>query len=80
MMFMKLFVVWLLVSELESTKDECPEQCRCDIWNGGKRLKCVDKGLASIEIDAPKQTNAIDLSHNVIHYVEDYGFKVQDEI
>lgn len=70
-----LFVVFLLIDGPEG-RINCPVQCECDLWDGAKRVSCVDKRLASIDLEIPTEVNAIDLSHNVINAVHDHGFKV----
>lgn len=56
--------------------EECPSLCKCDMFAGLRRAKCVNKILTSIEAGVPSEVQSLDLSSNMISSLENHAFAV----
>lgn len=66
------------VSTVVSTEpsETCPVFCVCDNWYELQRASCTGRHLYSIDTGAPSTVQALDLSDNVISYLNNFELAV----
>ncbi|XP_061928784.1 uncharacterized protein LOC107998122 isoform X4 [Apis cerana] len=60
---------------LAQYSQQCSSFCICDTWNSLKRASCVGRHLYNIDAGAPNNVQALDLSDNVISFLNSFELK-----
>ncbi|KAJ3622634.1 hypothetical protein MTP99_018926 [Tenebrio molitor] len=72
-----LYYLSLVEISTKSVEIQCPEHCKCDIFEKLRRATCIKRNLAGIESNLPQQTQLLDLSYNQISRLGDHIFSEQ---
>lgn len=80
-MYLVLIILILLVFNINGQKDiECPQICKCDMFEKHRRATCKNQKLVVIEADVPPQVQLLDMSYNIIRELSDHIFIVSNSI
>lgn len=69
-------VVFCLIATVSGAVRQCPNYCKCDIFQQLERAVCQDRKLISIDLGIPSQMEILDVSQNHIDKLEDKIFLV----
>lgn len=81
-LYLHILLYYLLLVEIstKSVEIQCPEHCKCDIFEKLRRATCIKRNLAGIESNLPQQTQLLDLSYNQISRLGDHIFSVSPKL
>lgn len=68
--------IFFEITVLAQYSQQCSSFCICDTWNSLKRASCVGRHLYNIDAGAPNNVQALDLSDNVISFLNSFELKV----
>lgn len=68
--------IFFEITVLTQYSQQCSSFCMCDTWYSLKRASCVGRHLYNIDAGAPNNVQALDLSDNVVSFLNSFELKV----